>query len=234
MRNHGTSITCASCQRTVPQRDAVRSEVVRPALDELIKKAHPEWTHEKMLCFSCLNKFRVRFIESALENEIGELSNLEREVVKSLGEHELFARDLNRELEEDVRFSNQLADKIATFGGSWKFVSFFFLFLAGWIFINSQRVNEQPLDPFPFILLNLFLSCLAAIQAPIIMMSQNRMEARDRRREENDYRIDLKAELEIRHLHLKLDELMTHQWQRLLEIQQIQTDLLEELGKKKH
>jgi uncharacterized membrane protein len=86
-----------------------------------------------------------------------------------------------------------------------------------------------PFDPYPFILLNLILSCLAAIQAPIIMISQNRIEARDRLRSENDYQVNLKAELEIRHLHEKLDVLLKHQWQKLLEIQQIQMDFMKEL-----
>ena len=87
----------------------------------------------------------------------------------------------------------------------------------------------KPFDPYPFILLNLVLSCIAALQAPIIMMSQNRLEARDRLRSEQDYQVNLKAELEIRHLHEKLDVLLKHQWQKLLEVQQIQMDLMKEV-----
>ena len=98
-----------------------------------------------------------------------------------------------------------------------------------WIAINSIPLLWRPFDVYPYILLNLALSGLAAIQAPIIMMSQNRQEAKDRLRSEHDYRVNLKAELEIRQLHWKLDQLLTHQWQRLLEIQQIQMDLMEEL-----
>ena len=101
--------------------------------------------------------------------------------------------------------------------------------LAAWIAINSASTLLRPFDPFPYILLNLILSCLAAIQAPIIMMSQNRIETRDRLRSENDYQVNLKAELEIRHLHEKLDVLLKHQWQKLLEIQQIQMDFMKEL-----
>jgi len=103
------------------------------------------------------------------------------------------------------------------------------LVLAAWIGINSVATLRGPFDPYPYILLNLILSCLAAIQAPIIMMSQNRIEARDRLRSENDYQVNLKAELEIRHLHEKLDVLLKHQWQKLLEIQQIQMDFMKEL-----
>jgi uncharacterized membrane protein len=98
-----------------------------------------------------------------------------------------------------------------------------------WISINTINLLSRPFDPFPYILLNLVLSCLAAIQAPVIMMSQNRQESKDRLRAEHDYRVNLKAELEIRHLNAKLDLLLTHQWQRLMEIQQVQTDLIQEL-----
>jgi uncharacterized membrane protein len=118
---------------------------------------------------------------------------------------------------------------VASFGGSWTFIVVFALVLAAWISINGAALLARPFDPYPFILLNLILSCLAAIQAPIIMMSQNRMEAKDRLRSENDYQVNLKAELEIRHLNEKLDVLLKHQWQKLLEIQQIQMDFMKEL-----
>jgi len=98
--------------------------------------------------------------------------------------------------------------------------------------INSALIIWKPFDPYPFIFLNLILSCLAAIQAPIIMMSQNRQEARDRLHAEQDYRMNLKAELEIRHLHEKIDHLLMNQWQRLMEIQQIQMELMDELSHK--
>jgi uncharacterized membrane protein len=99
----------------------------------------------------------------------------------------------------------------------------------GWIAFNSiHLLLAKPVDPYPFILLNLMLSCLAAIQAPIIMMSQNRQEAKDRLRSEYDYRVNLKAELEIRQLHEKLDHLLTNQWQRMMDVQELQVELLEE------
>ena len=98
-----------------------------------------------------------------------------------------------------------------------------------WIALNTFLLLKRPFDPYPFILLNLVLSCLAAIQAPVIMMSQNRQESKDRLRSQHDYRVNLKAELEIRQLHDKIDHLLSHQWERLVEIQQIQIDLLSEL-----
>jgi uncharacterized membrane protein len=122
-----------------------------------------------------------------------------------------------------------MADKIAEFGGSWRFIIFFFSFLFTWIAINALVLNIKPYDPYPFILLNLILSCLAAIQAPIIMMSQNRQEQKDRLRSEHDYKIDLKAELEIKLLHEKMDHLLIKQNKKLFEIQQIQADFLEDI-----
>jgi uncharacterized membrane protein len=124
-----------------------------------------------------------------------------------------------------------LADRIAAIGGSWAFILLFCATLVAWITANTVVLTTAPFDPYPFILLNLVLSCVAALQAPIIIMSQNRQEAKDRVRAEHDYRINLKAELEIRHLHEKLDHLLLHQWQRLLEIQQVQTEMIEETAR---
>ena len=117
---------------------------------------------------------------------------------------------------------------MASFGGSWTFLIAFFAVLLIWIATNVAWAQRGAFDPFPFILLNLVLSCLAAIQAPIIMMSQQRQESKDRLRSLNDYRVNLKAELEIRHLHEKLDHLISRQWQRLAEIQELQIELLQE------
>src|SRR5207253_1421499 len=128
----------------------------------------------------------------------------------------------------------RLSDHIASFGGSWRFISLFGAVLFGWIILNAILLLNRGFDPYPFILLNLILSCLAAIQAPIIMMSQNRAEARDRLRAENDYKVNLKAELEIRHLHEKIDHLLRRQYNRLFEIQQIQIELLQEISRHKH
>jgi uncharacterized membrane protein len=122
-----------------------------------------------------------------------------------------------------------MADRLASFGGSWTFLIIFASILLIWISLNSFLLLKRPFDPYPFILLNLVLSCLAAIQAPVIMMSQNRVEVKDRLRSQHDYRVNLKAELEIRQLHDKIDHLLSHQWERLVEIQQIQIDLLSEL-----
>jgi uncharacterized membrane protein len=207
--------------------------MIRPAVLELIQGEHAAWLPDGFVCLNDLNHYRTLYVEHVLGRERGELSELETEVVRSLKEQELLSENVNEQLEADLPFSSRLSDRLASFGGSWKFLIFFATFMSIWIVINSILAILRPFDPYPFILLNLILSCLAAIQAPVIMMSQNRQEAKDRIRAEHDYRINLKAELEIRHLHAKLDMLLTHQWQRLLEIQEIQMDLMQEFGRSK-
>jgi uncharacterized membrane protein len=168
-----------------------------------------------------------------LESEKGELTSLENEVLTSLRDHETLSKNVDTEFEGEWTLGERLADRIATFGGSWIFLILFGLFLMVWIGVNSFILYAHPPDPYPYILLNLILSCLAAIQAPIIMMSQNRQEAKDRLRSEHDYQVNLKAELEIRHLHEKLDHLLSHQWERLAQIQEIQLELLAEISRKR-
>ncbi len=161
--------------------------------------------------------------------EIGELGELEKEVARSIAEHELLAQNLNQEFAEKLTLGTRLADHIASFGGSWKFIIIFSSVIFIWIVINSLVMLIRPFDVYPFILLNLCLSCLAAMQAPVIMMSQNRQDAKDRLRSEHDYKVNLKAELEIRHLNDKLDHLINHQLISILETQESQIEMLNEL-----
>ena len=220
---------CFHCQTIFPFESLVPGEMLRPAIIETIKKRDASWSSSQMICVDCLDLLRSEYVEDALKDEIGDLTKLEQEIVDSLREQENLTENINHAFEKSITFGQHVADRVATFGGSWIFIGAFFLVLAAWIVINGAATFRRPFDPYPFILLNLILSCLAAIQAPIIMMSQNRIEARDRLRSENDYQVNLKAELEIRHLHEKLDVLLKHQWQKLLEIQQIQMDFMKEL-----
>ena len=162
--------------------------------------------------------------------ERGELSALDREVVESLARHEILSENVEEEMAEARSLGERLSDHLATFGGSWSFLIVFAVILVIWMAFNAV-IAGRAFDPYPFILLNLVLSCIAAVQAPIIMMSQRRQEAKDRMRSLNDYRVNLKAELEIRHLHEKLDHLLTKQWERLAEMQELQIELLQELGR---
>jgi len=225
-----THSECAVCGRSLPQRQLVPGAIVRSAIADGIRLDHPGWSEEGFICHEDLARYRERYVHSLLESEQGELTALEREVVDSLREHELLSENVDARFELSWSLGERLADRIAVFGGSWTFLVCFGVFLLLWIGANSLVLLWRPLDPYPFILLNLILSCLAAVQAPIIMMSQNRQEAKDRLRSQHDYQVNLKAELEIRQLHEKIDHLLSHQWERLVEIQQIQLDLLSEMG----
>jgi uncharacterized membrane protein len=141
----------------------------------------------------------------------------------------ILSENLQTEIDSNATFGQRIADKIAAFGGSWSFIIAFFSFILLWMVLNIWLLANKAFDPFPFILLNLILSCIAAIQAPVIMMSQNRQEQKDRQRSEHDYKINLKAELEIQLLNEKMDHLLIHQNKKLLEIQELQTDYLEDL-----
>lgn len=231
-RTERSTVVCPICQRERRMGDVMHGELVRGPVGELIRKRHPEWSPQDVVCLSCLNHLRAEYVEDVLEAEKGELSALEAEVVKSLKDQELLSENVNIEFDRQLTLGERIADRVAEFGGSWTFITIFAGVLLVWIVVNATALLRQPFDPYPFILLNLVLSCLAAIQAPVIMMSQNRQEAKDRLRAEHDYRVNLKAELEIRHLTWKVDQLLNHQWQRLLEIQQIQTELIEELVRK--
>ena len=225
--------TCQLCKKKYDIKSLYPAELVRPHVVEFIKHNFPEWDEKGFICLTDLRKSRSEYIESILRKEIGETKGIEKKFVKSLKEHELIAEDVHKKYESYISFGNRLSDKIASFGGSWKFIIIFFIVLMAWIGVNSVMLLKKPFDPFPFILMNLILSCLAAIQAPIIMMSQNRQESKDRMRSENDYKINLKAELEVRLLNEKIDFLLVKQWQRLMEIQSVQTELMEEILKEK-
>ena len=223
-------VTCQVCKQEKTMDEVLYAELVRPSVVETIRKKVPDWSDFGYICLNDLNHFRAQYVEDVLEEDKGELSLIEAEVVRSMTEHELLSRDINTDFEEQLTLGERLADRVAEFGGSWNFILCFAAILLLWIVTNSIVFLWRPFDPYPFILLNLVLSCLAALQAPIIMMSQNRQEAKDRMRGEHDYRVNLKAELEIRHLNEKVDHLIIHQWERLLKIQQIQMELIEELA----
>jgi len=229
----GPEAICCICKQRKAQSGGLVSELIRPSLLEFTTKRHPQCGSESFVCFDDLAELRKDYVKELLQDEIGELSELDREVIESLRQNELLSSDIGKELQDKLTFGERLSDRIAEFGGSWRFLIAFGVVVLAWIIANGVLLVTRSFDPYPFILLNLILSCIAAVQAPIIMMSQNRAEARDRLRAENDYKINLKAELEIRHLHEKIDHLLRRQYNRLFEIQQIQIELLEELGRKR-
>src|SRR5437773_5856407 len=225
-------VICQICKKPKSPNNGMIAELIRPSLLEFIKKKVPDLDNKAFICFEDLGNFRRDYVKEVLEDEFGELSALDNEVIQSLEQHEILSSDIEKQFEKKLTFGERLSDHIAEFGGSWKFLITFGAVIVVWIGANVALLATRAFDPYPFILLNLILSCLAAVQAPVIMMSQNRAELRDRLRSENDYKINLKAELEIRHLHEKIDHLLRKQYNRLFEIQQIQIELLEEIGRK--
>jgi uncharacterized membrane protein len=165
-----------------------------------------------------------------LGREWESLAARERRIVEAVLHRRPVARDTNQAFMDDRSFGQRMADRIAAFGGSWPFIGLFMLFLAGWMAVNSVLLARRgAFDPYPYILLNLILSTLAALQAPVIMMSQNRQGERDRLNAANDYEVNLKAEMEIRALHEKLDVLREADWAELVRLQQVQIGMLERL-----
>lgn len=219
---------CAISGRHRSRRDLVDLEAVRPNLADRIRKAHPNLPAGALVAHDEVAKVRSQYMEELLKAELGELSELERKVAESLATHATLAENIEEEYEDKRSLGERLSDRLASFGGSWSFILIFGATMGAWIALNLVRGDKLAFDPYPFILLNLVLSCLAAIQAPIIMMSQKRQESKDRLRSFNDYQVNLKAELEIRHLHEKVDHLLNKQWQRLLDIQKLQLEILEE------
>jgi len=233
MKKKSVLVKSQITNKKIDSKQAVPCVMIRPGVLELIKQEHPKFSTDGYISKKEIKKYTKRYIENVIETEKGELSNLDKEVVKSLVNQESIVKNIDAQIDKKITVGERISDRIASFGGSWSFIIIFASILVVWVGINSYILLAKPFDPYPFILLNLFLSCLAAIQAPIIMMSQNRKESKDRARSENDYKVNLKAELEIRHIHEKLDNLTLNQWERLLRIQEMQIDMMSDLTKKK-
>jgi len=221
--------SCQICGRRPPDVELLRAHLVRPEVISLIRKSHPDWSDDAFICVDDHNHFRREYVRSLLEDEKGEVSSLKDEVLESISNQEILSTHVDEAFETNLTVGQRVSDVIAKFGGSWAFLIIFAAILAVWIVLNSIALLFKPFDPYPYILLNLILSCIAAIQAPIIMMSQNRQEAKDRLRASHDYQINLKAELEIRQIHQKLDHLLSHQLERMAKIQEMQVEMLSEM-----
>lgn len=223
---------CSITGKEFPVTDLTPAGNVRKSLSDFIRREYPGLKDNDLISDEALDVYRRKYLEDMVQDETGKLNEMEKEVVQAIADEDIIADHLAGDEKETLNFGQRLADKVATFGGSWTFIISFAVILFLWIGLNSVMLMAKAFDPYPYILLNLILSCLAALQAPVIMMSQNRQEAKDRQRSEYDYKVNLKAELEIRMLHEKLDHLMMNQTQKLLEFQQMQIDLLEEIASK--
>jgi len=218
-------------KQEIPRGEEIKGQDLREGIFNLIQSQFPAFTKEDYISNSELNTYRRLYLTSLIIEERGELAAIDLEVMDAIKNNSILSENIREKKVGKLTFGQKLADQVASFGGSWFFIISFFSFILGWIILNAWLLGSRPYDPFPFILLNLILSCLAAIQAPIIMMSQNRQEQKDRKRSEQDYKINLKAELEIKILSEKIDHLLVHHNKKLLEIQEVQTDYLEDLMK---
>ena len=215
----------------IPKGEEIRGRDIREGILSLIKSEHPDFNTESYITLEELNQYRRLYLASLIVQEKGEIARIDKDVMDAIKNNAILSENIQDDLEAELTVGQKIADRVAAFGGSWTFIITFFSFIIVWMIINIWFLASKPFDPYPFILLNLILSCLAAIQAPIIMMSQNRQEQKDRQRSEHDYKINLKAELEIKLLSEKMDHLLVHQNNKLLEIQEVQIDYLEDLMK---
>jgi uncharacterized membrane protein len=224
-------VICEISKKSLNPEQCLRGDFLRENILSYIQKDHPDFKPDSYISLEELNNYRRKYLVELVTKEHQEVDDLEKDVLKAITENNILSVNIEPEMDERLTLGQRIADQIAEFGGSWTFIIAFFSFLILWMIVNVWVLVTRPFDPYPFILLNLILSTLAAIQAPIIMMSQNRQEQKDRIRSEHDYKINLKAELEIKLLHEKIDHMIIHQNRRLLDIQEIQADYLEEILK---
>lgn len=179
------------------------------------------------LCHPCYFTERTAYAVAQLEHDRGRLSFIEREVAEKATRHVTVAENIDAEFRREATLAQRAADLLARRGGSWTFVITLCAALVGWLFVNS--ISREAFDPYPFILLNLILSCIAALQAPVILMSANRQAEHDRRKADQDFLVNLKAEIEVASLHEKVDHLLHVQWDRMVEMQELQLEMLRAL-----
>ncbi|EPR70162.1 Acid-resistance protein [Cyclobacterium qasimii M12-11B] len=218
-------------KKEINRGEVVNGNEIRDGIFDFIKSQYPDFSRESIISIGELNKYRRLYLTKLIEQEKGDLAAIDKDVMDAIRNNSILSENLQEDIDTAITLGQRMADKIASFGGSWTFIIAFFSFLTLWIIANIWLLASNTFDPYPFILLNLMLSCIAAIQAPIIMMSQNRQGQKDRQRAELDYKINLKSELEIQLLNEKIDHLLVHQNKKLLEVQEVQIDYLEDLMK---
>lgn len=219
---------CPTCGQFLdPAIDFFHGKLERQII-EFIRMDHPDWEVKDGICMRCVEEYRSVLASKDIQEDLAKLDQVERELVSKIAQRLHLSKNINEVYEEGLTSGERAADLVAQFGGSWTFIFIFALLLVVWMSINTTALLRA-FDPYPYILLNLVLSSLAAIQAPIILMSQHRQAEKDRLRAENDYEVNLKAEMEIQQLHEKLDELRMRSWQELWQIQMRQVELLENL-----
>lgn len=223
-------VMCEICKTTHRKIRSIPLKKLNPHFLETLNDLHPD-IEAGYICLADFNKLTLETIKDNLEEDKGDLSKIEEEVVESLADNEVISENINELYQEQLSFGDKLADKISEFGGSWHFIIFFLVVMLCWVILNTYAFINH-FDPYPFILLNLLLSTLAALQAPIILMSQNRQAEKDRFAAEQDYKTNLKAELQIQEVNQKLNNLIDNQITSLLENQEAQFREIKELKEK--
>jgi len=213
-------------------QDYVHLKTIDTDIRSFILQKNKKLTIESQIPFITFMNYHFEYIKEKIVQDQNETKKINQEMLEQLKNKQIISQNLNTTINQKATFGQKSADAIAKFGGSCPFIFLFVVILGSWILLNTLHFFGLSFDRYPFILLNLVLSCLAAIQAPIIMMSQNRQAARDRIAADHDYQTNLKAELEISLLHEKIDYLMSQQWQQMLELQQLQIELLTQLNEK--
>ena len=221
--------TCSITGMIFPEMEGLEWRDIRPSVREFLKAMHDDLDENSFISYKAFNNLLKTYIASVAAQEIKEHQSLNDSIESKFRTDESLQPIEFQKDEEQLSFGQRLADRIADFGGSWPFIIFFLSFLVIWMLVNSFVLHGKAWDNYPYILLNLILSCLAALQAPVIMMSQNRQETKDRQHAEYDFRVNKKAEAEVRLLHEKLDHLLLHQHQNMIELLQMQMDVIQQL-----
>lgn len=220
---------CIIQGKEFPEDEGMRWSQLRPSVQEFLKTIKDDWTADSFISYSALNDLLRAYVADITSQEIKQHRALAKKVQDQF-ENDVNLRPINPDVEETPpTYGERLSDKIAEFGGSWTFIIVFFLVLILWMALNVFMLRDKGFDPYPFILLNLVLSCIASIQAPVIMMSQNRQSVKDRQRSEYDFKVNVKAETEVRLLHEKMDHMLLHQHQNMVELFQLQIDIMQQL-----
>jgi uncharacterized membrane protein len=218
-------------KKEFPVSERVSAKTLRPSIFNNIQKENPQFSLDSYISLSEVKYYIKKALSDYLVSKIGELSDLEKTVLASVTDSNTLIDKLKIGDEQQPTIGERIADKVASFGGSWTFIISFGAFILVWIVINVYWFLNRGYDPYPFILLNLILSCLSALQAPVIMMSQNRTEDRDRTSAKNDYMINLKSELEIKNLNEKVDYFIDSLQQEYLELQKFHNNIIDALNR---
>ena len=215
---------CCICRNSFSMHELLPLELVRPSIFGIIKEKYPKTTYEDFICTKDYASFKTTYHKKNIAKD-HQLTEADLFVLETMADKELLSTNTIDTFEEQMTLGERIADKVSAFGGSWPFIMLFIVVMVAWMAINSLDVLKEAFDPYPYILLNLCLSCLAAMQAPIIMMSQNRRSDLDRIKAEEDYKVNLHSELILKHLNAKLDRFMVSQWNQLDEICKTQKEL---------